>query len=135
MSDWIKLSECSPLVGGKIFVYNLPQNYGPFVCDDPTKINHPDCKWTHWMPAVLPEPPKPDKSQKDKDWDAYVKWVQATPKQPACKDFPIPAPCFNDVWSAAIAYERQGVLTLTRDYLAKDPMDIIAKIKARCHHT
>jgi hypothetical protein len=113
-TQWIKTSDRAPTeADSPVWVYdsNVPNGAplkGPMLlmCCPSAEA------WSHWRPAKadIPEPPR-EETQRDKDEDAFGRWLNAVQCMPTPK---------GDVWHAACAYTR------------KDEREEVAKMLPKC---
>lgn len=115
---WIKTSERMPTEADlPVWGIKASEGYRPFLVTDE---NWPELApgqngreagfngWaTHWKPAALPEPPKKEMTQRERDEEALEAWKQSQLNFFTGR---------NDAWHAALAYrDAQNREDLNRD--------------------
>lgn len=105
-TDWIKMQDRRPteqdLPVWAWFAYDK-ECRGPYLFDEQLCMDGV----THWRPAKddIPEPPKPEPTQRERDQGEFNAWWDPLRNVPHCAD----------AWHAALAYERAEVAKMLPD--------------------
>ena len=133
---WIKMSARKPSRSDLPFWVNTPAGVWLWEADtedfDIAQLGHPGATATHWQPATLPEPPKKELTQRERDELSFTKWCPVMDK-------PLKEGR-NLAWHAALAYrDGQNREDLSGKFppsvstvLSWGEVDAINNLKRRC---
>lgn len=133
---WIKMSERKPTKADLPFW--VTTRYGVFLWEADTRdcdifgLSYKTNNVTHWQPATLPEPPKKELTQRERDELSFTKWCPVMDK-------PLKEGR-NLAWHAALAYrDGQNREDLSGKFppsvstvLSWGEVDAINNLKRRC---
>ena len=128
---WIKMSERKPTEADCPMWVSHSENTGFWNIAD-FRNHHLAHGWTHWQPATLPEPPKKELTQRERDELSFTKWCPVMDK-------PLKEGR-NLAWHAALAYrDGQNREDLSGKFppsvstvLSWGEVDAINNLKRRC---
>jgi len=131
-TEWIKMTDRRPteadLPVWAWFAYDK-ECRGPYLFDEQLCMDDV----THWRPAKddIPEPPKPEPTQRERDQGEFNAWWDPLRNVPHCAD----------AWHAALAWERGEVAKMLPKVISQDPAatvyhkpawECVEQIRARC---
>jgi hypothetical protein len=100
---WVKFQDKWPPLDSIIWIWGKECDWRPRLTEWDKRSSVGGTVYTHWMPAVLPEPPK----EPDLDAAGFCEWIYSNAVKPDNPDNIREKPLMSTAWHAALKWERE----------------------------